>query len=62
MIQQSKEFDPDCEYLGKVEFARDPKSNVLKEVHVCKNKRCPWTYCEAAFKAEACPKQEVMLA
>jgi hypothetical protein len=53
-------FDPNCEYLGPTEFAKEFGSATLKELHNCKNKRCPWTFCESAFKAKACPEQEVM--
>ena len=61
MSRNEPEYDPDCEYLGKLEFARDTHGpGKLKEVHVCRNKKCPWTFCETAFKARSCPEQEVM--
>ena len=59
-MTQPPTYDPDCQYIGNTEMARDAKSGRLKEVHICKNKRCIWVFCESAFRARACPEQEVM--
>lgn len=53
-----QEFDPNCRYLGKLEFAVDRKTGRLKELHKCKNKQCSYSFCEWARFIKRCPEQK----
>ena len=54
-------YDKDCQYCKKQpEFEQAARGGELKELHVCKNKRCVWVFCETAFRLKQCPEQEVL--
>jgi hypothetical protein len=42
-----------CGFLGKVEYAK-ANTGKLKEVHVCKNKKIEYIYCETAIRHGLC--------
>jgi|GEM_PF-3388081 len=43
-----------CQFKGKMEFTRDARKDELKELHVCKNKKIEFVYCETAIKFGLC--------
>lgn len=47
---------PECKKRDKKsEVVRDKTTNTLREAHRCKNKKCGWTFCEAAIIKGECP-------
>jgi hypothetical protein len=44
----------ECQYKGKMEFARDARKSELKELHLCKNKKIEFVYCETATHHGLC--------
>jgi len=60
-MSEAMPYDPNCQYCTKKpEFASAARGSKLMELHICKNKRCVWVFCETAFRLKQCPEQEVL--
>ena len=44
----------ECKFKGKMEFAGDARKDELKEVHLCKNKKIEFVFCETAILHGLC--------